>query len=54
MHTINLEPYTGTNSLNSAENKTKLDVTKKYYITNARYSDPTGFAGSQWDVFRYD
>lgn len=54
MHTINLEPYTGTTSLNSDENKTLLDVTKKYYITNSKYSDPTGFAGYQWDVFRYD
>lgn len=54
MHTINLEPYTGTTSLNSNENKTLLDVTKKYYITNSKYSDPTGFAGYQWDVFRYD
>lgn len=54
MHTINLEPYTGTTSLNSNENKTLLDITKKYYITNSKYSDPTGFAGSQWDVFRYD
>lgn len=54
MHTINLEPYTGTISLNDASNKSVLDVTKKYYITNSKYSDSTGFAGYQWDVFRYD
>jgi hypothetical protein len=54
MHTINLEAYSGKSSLNSAENKTLLDVTKKYYITNAQYQDSTGFEGRQWDVFRYD
>ena len=54
MHTINLEAYTGTISLNDNSNKGVLDVTKKYYITNAKYSDPTGFSADQWDVFRYD
>ena len=54
MHTINLEAYTGTISLNDSSNKGVLDVTKKYYITNAKYSDPTGFSADQWDVFRYD
>lgn len=54
MHTINLEPYKEVYSLNDERNISVLDITKKYYITNARYSDSTYFPGVQWDVFRYD
>ena len=54
LHTINLQPYSGTISLNNAEVKPTLDVTQKYYITNSRYSDTVYFPGTQWDVFRYD
>lgn len=54
LHTINLEPYKEAYSLNDNRNISVLDITKKYYITNSRYSDTTYFLGAQWDVFRYD
>lgn len=54
MHTINLQPYKETYSLNDPRNSGVLDITQKYYITNSRYQDSTYFPGAQWDVFRYD
>lgn len=54
MHTINLQPYKETYSLNDPRNSGVLDITQKYYITNSRYQDSTYFSGAQWDVFRYD
>lgn len=53
-HTINLQPYKETYSLNDPRNSGVLDITQKYYITNSRYQDSTYFPGAQWDVFRYD
>lgn len=53
-HTINLQPYKETYSLNDSRNSGVLDITQKYYITNSRYQDSTYFPGAQWDVFRYD
>lgn len=53
-HTINLQPYKETYSLNDSRNSGVLDITQKYYITNSRYQDSTYFPGAQWDIFRYD
>ena len=53
-HTINLQPYKETYSLNDPRNSEVLDITQKYYITNSRYQDSIYFPGAQWDVFRYD
>ena len=53
-HTINLQPYKETYSLNDPRNSGVLDITQKYYITNSRYQDSIYFPGAQWDIFRYD